>query len=617
MVVTPWGESESLRDRMLRPGPGTSAAEVADNQRERLFGAMVASVSERGYEATRVADLVELSGVSSRSFYDLFPNKEACFAAALETLLRAAVSSLSKPEDPAQDWEDRLRDIYDAFTRMVASQPAAAKMCLIESYAAGPAAREPLERATKSFEDLTRRGLSESPERAGMSDDLICAHVGALQEIGRTRLREGDPASLAGLVPDLTRLTASYLPPPEPLRLATRPPAFERESVVAHDDAERVLRAFAVVLAERGYSGVTIHEVAKRGAMSPSTFYANFRDKEDALLAAIDSVSAQTATAAMTAFHRRPEWPTSVRAAIGSMLNFLASRPAMAQLLGAEVYAAGAKAIERRARALRPLVALLAEGYNSAPGVPPLATELIAGGIGALVHRRLRESGPGSLPALAPVCTYIALSPFIGADAACAAANSDGRGRAAGSPEPPESQPRVAVKPTKWSVITSLTTRNASVETLSSDLDVPAAVIARDMEELEEEGLIEPLAPEGPEGTIPWRLRAHFRLLDHEDWNRLSQEEREALNASTVRLVEREMNEAVERHTFASRLDNHLSRLGFTVDEQGWAELGEIHRAALHAARGVQLESLERLKESGEEGITGRSVQALFELPDP
>ena len=88
-VITPWGDADTLRDRKLRPGAGGPPAEVEKNQRERLFGAMVASVSKRGYTATRVADLVELSGVSSRSFYDLFEDKGACFQATIEALLTA------------------------------------------------------------------------------------------------------------------------------------------------------------------------------------------------------------------------------------------------------------------------------------------------------------------------------------------------------------------------------------------------------------------------------------------------------------------------------------------------------------------------------------------------
>ena len=64
MVQTPWGDSSRLREKTLPPGRGTTAEEAAQNHRERLFGALVAKVAEKGYEATTVADLVELSGVS-------------------------------------------------------------------------------------------------------------------------------------------------------------------------------------------------------------------------------------------------------------------------------------------------------------------------------------------------------------------------------------------------------------------------------------------------------------------------------------------------------------------------------------------------------------------------
>jgi AcrR family transcriptional regulator len=50
-------------------------AEVVRNQRERLFGAMIAVVSEKGYEATTVADVIELCGVSRSDFYKHFANK--------------------------------------------------------------------------------------------------------------------------------------------------------------------------------------------------------------------------------------------------------------------------------------------------------------------------------------------------------------------------------------------------------------------------------------------------------------------------------------------------------------------------------------------------------------
>ena len=69
MARTPWGDAAQLREKKLRPGRGTPREEAERNQRERLFAAMVATVAEKGYEATTVADLVKLSGVSRSAFY--------------------------------------------------------------------------------------------------------------------------------------------------------------------------------------------------------------------------------------------------------------------------------------------------------------------------------------------------------------------------------------------------------------------------------------------------------------------------------------------------------------------------------------------------------------------
>jgi AcrR family transcriptional regulator len=442
MVATPWGESGALRERRLRPGPGVPREEVVANQRERLFGAMVASVAERGYTATTVNDLVEISGVSSRTFYDLFHDKKACFLATLEAMIQAAIAyagqsvgepggdpapgGIALPETPTVEggsWEQRARLGFDAFAAMVAAQPAAARLAFIESHSAGPEAVALIENAVAGFEWLARKTLEQSPERAGMPAEMISAHVGAQQEITRARLRRG-----------LWDLLLSYRPPPEPLRLAGRVPKFGPETIDAHDHAERALRAFAVVVAEEGYVETTVESVLKRAQMSATTFYANFDGKEDAMLAAIDSACSQILAAVLPAFRRAPDWPTGVRAGYGALCNFLASRPALARLIAVEIYAAGPTAMERRSETLKPLEDLIGEGFEREPAAPRLAAEAVAGAIFTLTYKRLRDSGPSSLPNLAPLLTYITLAPFVGPEEACRVANGDGRGRPQGRP---------------------------------------------------------------------------------------------------------------------------------------------------------------------------------------
>src|SRR5689334_14986804 len=91
MVATPWGDSRRLSEKTLPPGRGTTAAEAEQNHRERLYGAMVANVAEKGYEATTIVDLVEVSGVSRSAFYKHFSDKQACFLAAIEALVEPAL----------------------------------------------------------------------------------------------------------------------------------------------------------------------------------------------------------------------------------------------------------------------------------------------------------------------------------------------------------------------------------------------------------------------------------------------------------------------------------------------------------------------------------------------
>ena len=61
---------------------GLSRETVTESQRGRILQAMISAVAERGYQETRVADVVEGAGVARKTFYDFFGDKEECFLAA-------------------------------------------------------------------------------------------------------------------------------------------------------------------------------------------------------------------------------------------------------------------------------------------------------------------------------------------------------------------------------------------------------------------------------------------------------------------------------------------------------------------------------------------------------
>jgi len=55
--------------------------------------------------------------------------------------------------------------------------------------------------------------------------------------------------------------------------------------------------------------------------------------------------------------------------------------------------------------------------------MPPIWRETIINSLYAMFCERVAREGAETLPEMAPLATYIALSPFIGAEAACRIAN--------------------------------------------------------------------------------------------------------------------------------------------------------------------------------------------------
>lgn len=431
MVRTPWGDSLDLRDRKLPPGRGTPPQDVIRSQRERLFGAMVALVSEKGYEATRIGDLQELSGVSRKAFYERFADKRECFLAAVEALVETGTEIMLRGYNTPGTWEERVQSGLEALMRLLVAQPAAARMCFVEIYAAGEPAIALVERTFAEFEAVLQTTLAEEPARAGMPEEIVRALVGGLRKVIHTRLHRGQEADLAAIAPLLTQWAMSYYPPPEPLRRGRRPKQRtdgERRALAEHDRAERIIRATAEVVAERGYTNTTLDDIVGRAACSLATFYAHFEDKEAVMLATLDRGGALLLATVLPAFRRGGEWPVAVRTALGAMMAYAIEEPAFAKLGAVDVYAAGRRALEQRDQVMEGMGILLAHGYEVNPDASPIAAEAIGGAIYALTYDQVLAGGPESLPEVAALATYIALTPFLGPEEACRVANgSDGR----------------------------------------------------------------------------------------------------------------------------------------------------------------------------------------------
>lgn len=415
MVKTPWGDAAQLRERKLRPGRGNPREEAERNQRERLFAAMVATVAEKGYEATTVADLVALSGVSRSAFYRYFEDKQACFVAAVEALVEPTLKRLGADES-APPGVERVQQAFSSLIETIVAQPAAAKMCVVEVYAAGDEGAALLDKMMESSTDLAAALLEQVPERKGMPRELVRSIVGGIQKVIHKRLYRGQVEELLDLGPQLWDWMFCYPVPPGPLKATRRRsvkaiPFEERQRHAT--PPERILRALAAVVAEKGYPHTTVAEVVDRASTSQRTFYEHFKNKEDAIVAALDSGSAHMLAAALPAFRRAPDWKHAVHDTIEAMFRWGAEEPEYARMGGKEMYAAGTRALDQREVVTEGMEGLLVPGYELKPDTPPIAAEAVGGALYSLLYDHVNKKGPETLPDLVPTLVYVTLAPFL------------------------------------------------------------------------------------------------------------------------------------------------------------------------------------------------------------
>ncbi len=420
-------------EESLAAGTGRGSPDASSpTRRQQLFAAMAASCEERGFEATSVADLLRISGVSRATFYTEFSSKLDCFAKMQEATLGETLARVERRVVEAPPGPARAELVLATLADQIAEQPAKARACMLDAFAAGQEERARLEEMGARIERLLAeaRAAHDGMSKSKLPRDLASAVSGGILKIFQGRLIRGEAAELPKLVPQLAGWLLTQEPPPEPLR-TRRPlgPGSPSLSFGGQDPVERILRATARCVAERGYPATTVAEIATRGRFSQRTFYEHFASKEEATVAALDSSGAWMLAATLPTVRRATDWPAAVRGAYATLCGFMAAEPDFTYLRIVEIYAAGADALEVRDRGGQELLEALLEAAPPAVAAKaqPALVEMIAAAVYANLYNSVVTAGPQKLPRRVALLTYLTLCPMIGPKAACEAANGDGR----------------------------------------------------------------------------------------------------------------------------------------------------------------------------------------------
>ena len=216
------GDSDSGRGGAVDDG----REQLAAVQRARVIAAMIEACAQRGVASVTVADVVARSGVSRRTFYEVFKDREQCFLAALEDAIARLQRAVEQAYDPSERWELRVRNALVATLAFLEDQPSTARLLIVDSLAAGPAALERREQITARAIEIVNEGRAVAKNTTTLPAITAEASTRAALSIVQARINQDDrPPNLLALTNQLmSTIVLPYLGPAAARRQLHQPP---------------------------------------------------------------------------------------------------------------------------------------------------------------------------------------------------------------------------------------------------------------------------------------------------------------------------------------------------------------------------------------------------------
>ncbi len=193
---------------------GAVRGQLADLQRARMLAAMFDVAAKRGAGNVTVAHVVERSGVSRRTFYELFSDCEDCLHAAFEHALAYATERVLGAYEAEKGWRERIRAGLTALLRFLDEEPLIGKLLVVESHAGGQATSKSRGDVLAALTGAVEGGRVEG--KASVTPSSLTAEgvVGGALSVIHSRLTEKTHAPLLELTsPLMSMIVLPYLGP--------------------------------------------------------------------------------------------------------------------------------------------------------------------------------------------------------------------------------------------------------------------------------------------------------------------------------------------------------------------------------------------------------------------
>ncbi len=197
---------------------------VGEIQRSRLMAGAVAAIDELGYPRATVGRITGRARVSRRTFYQMFANRDECFAAVLDEVVATVGAELAAAGLEGLPWRERVRAGVWRILAFFDREPALARVCVVQALRAGPLVLERREALLAQLAGVVDEGREEGARGEGLTALTAEGLVGAAFAIVYPRLSHRDGEPLTGLLGELmAMIVLPYLGPAVARRERVRP----------------------------------------------------------------------------------------------------------------------------------------------------------------------------------------------------------------------------------------------------------------------------------------------------------------------------------------------------------------------------------------------------------
>jgi AcrR family transcriptional regulator len=407
--------------------------EVIANQRTRIHGAMIEAVARNGYEQTSVKEVIALAGVSRRSFYEQFANKEGCFLATFDLIARRELQQIRRTYLNCDGTlEQRARASFERFATTMSEERKVSVLAVLEAQTAGVPGIGRLLKATGACEHMLAQSFAQAPEAVSLPTPIVRAMVGGVHGVAEAFLRERPGAPPAEIADELVGWTLQFQTPAAERmgeRMAAVLSTRLREiastygnghggvEVGGRDARARVLQGMLRLATRENYHTLSTPQIADEANVPIDDFCELFAGRDECFVAALDAIGDELLAIAADPELVSDDWPRAVRRVLAELMGYLADHPLQARTLAQEAFFAGADALDRVRYLSHSVATLLTEGAPT-EALGQFTTEAIAGAIWHTIRCQVAAGRTQLLAALPEHLAYVVLTPYIGADAA-------------------------------------------------------------------------------------------------------------------------------------------------------------------------------------------------------